>query len=236
MYVCIDRMLDRVLYREPSTLPPCIAAVSPGISSAEYTPAQAIEQSPISCSAKTITTQHIRRKTPLRQALDSVVSSSSPVKMATNGTDFVSVTPLLKRLSTLESARQVEASEIAAAVGLIFDNRISPIQFALLLWALHTTGQDHSPEVLAACAASMRGMAAQVDVKALKDAVASRSLAGGHYQGGLVRYAQQKLPFLATPVADEKTVRHSRHGRRRSRYVQRLNDLINHCVSRPDDG
>ncbi|KAK4553159.1 anthranilate phosphoribosyltransferase [Recurvomyces mirabilis] len=105
--------------------------------------------------------------------------------MATKDTGFVSVTPLLKRLSTLESARQVQASEIAAAVGLIFDNRISPIQFALLLWALHTTGQDHSPEVLAACAASMRGMAAQVDVKALRQAVSSRSLTEGHYAGGL---------------------------------------------------
>lgn len=104
-------------------------------------------------------------------------------------TNFVSVTPLLKRLSTIESARQVKADEIAAAVALIFTNNISPIQFALLLWALHTTGQDHSPEVLAACAAAMREAAAKVDVKSLRDVVMSRSKAEGGYAGGLVWYA-----------------------------------------------
>jgi anthranilate phosphoribosyltransferase len=111
--------------------------------------------------------------------------------MATNGTSYVSVTPLLKRLSTLESARQVEAGEIAAAVALVFTNNISPIQFALLLWALHTTGQDHSPEVLAACAASMREMAAHADEQALKRVIKEKGRAEGAYGGGLVWYAQQ---------------------------------------------
>lgn len=134
--------------------------------------------------------------------------------MAQNGNTFVSVTPLLKKLSTLESARKVEASEIAAAVRLIFDNQISPIQFALLLWALHTTGQDHSPEVLAACAASMRNMAAQVDSQALRKAIASNGKAEGSYGGGLVWYAQNILLTISFTFAEKLAVRHSRHRRR----------------------
>lgn len=102
---------------------------------------------------------------------------------------FVSITPLLKRLSTLESAKQVDAEEIAAAVALVFTNSISPVQFALLLWALHTTGQDVSPDVLAACAASMRGAAAQVDREALHNIVKQKAKSEGAYGGGLVLYA-----------------------------------------------
>ncbi|KAK1073482.1 anthranilate phosphoribosyltransferase [Friedmanniomyces endolithicus] len=102
-----------------------------------------------------------------------------------NHNPTVSIAPLLKRLSTLDSARQVSAHEIAAAVALVFTNSISPVHFALLLWALHTTGQDHSPEVLAACAASMRGAAAQVDTAALRQVVKQKAMAEGAYRGGL---------------------------------------------------
>lgn len=109
-----------------------------------------------------------------------------------NGTGFVSITPLLKRLSTVESARKVEAEEIAAAVALIFTNSISPVQFALLLWALHTTGQDHQPDILAACAASMRDAAAKSDEQVLRQIVKQRAKAEGAYGGGLVRYAQAR--------------------------------------------
>ncbi|KAK0272624.1 anthranilate phosphoribosyltransferase [Friedmanniomyces endolithicus] len=102
-----------------------------------------------------------------------------------NHNPTVSIAPLLKRLSTLDSARQVSAHEIAAAVALVFTNSISPVPFALLLWALHTTGQDHSPEVLAACAASMRGAAAQVNTAALRQVVKQKAKAEGAYRGGL---------------------------------------------------
>lgn len=106
-----------------------------------------------------------------------------------NGTGYVSITPLLKRLSTLESARKIEAKEIAAAVALIFTNSVSPVQFALLLWALHTTSQDYSPEVLAASAASMRGAAVHADRDALVQAITRKAKAEGAYGGGLVWYA-----------------------------------------------
>lgn len=101
--------------------------------------------------------------------------------------DFVSVTPLLKQLATLSGAMKATPKDIAAAVTLIFENRISPIQFSLLLWALHTTGMDHNPEVLATTAAYMRSAAAQVDRSALHNAVSSKAKPEGNYHGGLVR-------------------------------------------------
>jgi anthranilate phosphoribosyltransferase len=112
----------------------------------------------------------------------------------TNGNGYVSITPLLKRLSTVENARKVAPEEIAAAVALIFTDSVSPVQFALLLWALHTTGQDHQPEVLAACAFSMRDAAAKHDVAALHATVRKKGKATGTYKGGLVWYARRKQP------------------------------------------
>jgi anthranilate phosphoribosyltransferase len=105
--------------------------------------------------------------------------------MAADQTGFVSISQLLKRLSTLEQARRVSAEEIAAAVALIFTNSLSPVQFGVLLWALHTTNLDHQAEVLAACASSMRGAAAQVDEAALSDVLARRRRPVGTYTGGL---------------------------------------------------
>lgn len=108
-----------------------------------------------------------------------------PPSQTVNGT--VSVSDLLKRLSTLESAKKVSAEEIAAAVALIFTNSLSPVQFGVLLWALHTTNLDHSADVLAACASSMREAAAQVDATALHTVVDGRRRPEGTYGGGLVR-------------------------------------------------
>lgn len=114
-----------------------------------------------------------------------------------NGHTIVSISDLLKRLSTQESARKVKPEDIAAAIALIFTESISPIQFALLLWALHTTGQDHEPGVLAACATSMRAAGAKVDEAALRKAVHKAAKAEGVYEGGLVRYAPNiSLPNL----------------------------------------
>ncbi|KAM3415438.1 hypothetical protein BST61_g8960 [Cercospora zeina] len=105
--------------------------------------------------------------------------------MSTDVSGFVSISALLKRLSTLESARKVSAEEIAAAVALIFTNSLSPVQFGVLLWALHTTNLDHKAEVLAACASSMRDAGAQVDETALTEVLTRRRRREGTYQGGL---------------------------------------------------
>ena len=99
---------------------------------------------------------------------------------------YISVTPLLKQLATLTGALKATPKDIAAAVTLVFEDRISPIQFSLLLWALHTTGMDHNPEVLASTANYMRSAAAQVDHGALRSAVSARAKPEGNYRGGLV--------------------------------------------------
>ncbi|KAF2771759.1 nucleoside phosphorylase/phosphoribosyltransferase catalytic domain-containing protein [Teratosphaeria nubilosa] len=111
--------------------------------------------------------------------------SHSNGSTVSNGAGFVSITPLLKRLATIESAKRVPADEIAAAVALIFTNSVSPVQLALLLWALHTTYCDHQPDVLAACALSMRDAAAKHDTEALGKVVKAKGKAVGGYKGEL---------------------------------------------------
>ncbi len=106
--------------------------------------------------------------------------------MAENGSVYVSITPLLKRLATAESTRNVKAEEVAAALALIFTNSISPVQFGLLLWALHVHEGDHHPKVLTACAQVMREAAAQVDENALIEVVKRKARPVGNYHGGLV--------------------------------------------------
>lgn len=113
--------------------------------------------------------------------------------MAANHTSFVTIAPLLKRLASLESAKKVSAEELAAAVALTFTDSISPVQLGVLCWALHTTGQDHQPDVLSACAASMRAAAPQVDIVALKTVIESRKLRAGAYGGGLVCWYAKSL-------------------------------------------
>lgn len=110
--------------------------------------------------------------------------------MATKANEFVSVTPLLKQLATLDGALKCSAQDIAAAVTLVFENRISPIQFSLLLWALHTTGMDHDPTVLATTAKYMRSAAAQVERTAIEQVVKAHGRPEGGYAGGLVWYAR----------------------------------------------
>lgn len=110
--------------------------------------------------------------------------------MAQQHTEAVSIAPLLKQLASPASLETISATEVSAAVALIFTNSLSPVQSALLLWALHTTGLDHKADVLAACASSMREAAAQVDRKALHEVVKRKRKALGSYRGGLVWYAR----------------------------------------------
>ena len=106
---------------------------------------------------------------------------------------YVSISSLLKRLSTKESTKNVKAEEVAAALALVFTNSLSPVQFGLLLWALHVTEGDHHPKVLTACAQAMREAAAQVDETALIDVVQRKARPEGLYEGGLVC-----IPFQTT--------------------------------------
>ena len=99
----------------------------------------------------------------------------------------VSISSLLKRLSTVEGTRSVKAEEVAAALALVFTDSLSPVHFALLLWALHVAEGDTHPKVLTACAQVMREAAAQVDENALVDVVRRVGKKEGQYRGGLVR-------------------------------------------------
>lgn len=117
----------------------------------------------------------------------------------------VSISPLLSQLANPTTTLQsIPASEIAAAVSLIFTDSISAVQAGCLLYALHTTQLDRRPDVLAACAASMREAAAQVDVAALNYVVHQRSKREGAYHGGLVRIS------LSPPQAPSRAA-HSAH-------------------------
>jgi anthranilate phosphoribosyltransferase len=105
----------------------------------------------------------------------------------------VSITPLLKRLWPADVAADVTAAEIAAAVSLIFTDRLSPVQTGALLTALHFTGLDRRADVLATCAAAMREAAAAVDLAALQTIVVHRGRKEGGYNGGLVRLHRRCL-------------------------------------------
>lgn len=106
----------------------------------------------------------------------------------------VSISPLLFRLADPTTTLfSITATEVAAAVAHIFDNKISPVQTGCLLYALHTTQLDRRPDILAACAESMRYAAAQVDHDSLAKAVSQRARKEGQYQGGLVWYALATL-------------------------------------------
>lgn len=106
---------------------------------------------------------------------------ASPAKAST-----VSISPLLARLANPSTTLySITGTEIAAAISLIFADAISPVQTGCLLYALHTTQLDRRPDVLAACAESMRSASAQVNVAALTSVVQSRQRKEGNYNGGL---------------------------------------------------
>lgn len=106
--------------------------------------------------------------------------------MAESRRGYVSISKLLHRLSTRELAASVKAEEVAAALALVFTDSVSPVQLAILLWALHTQEGDYHPKVLTACAEVMREAAAQVDGDALREVVRRKGRVEGGYAGGLV--------------------------------------------------
>lgn len=120
--------------------------------------------------------------------------------MHPNGGSYVSISSLLKRLSTKESTKSVKAEEVAAALALVFTDLLSPVQFGLLLWALHVTEGDHHPKVLTACAQVMRDAAAQVDENALIDVVRRKGKPEGSYQGLLVSFAYRVLESIRSSI------------------------------------
>lgn len=97
--------------------------------------------------------------------------------------EVISISPLLQSLVG-QKVQHTTADEIAAALALSFDNRLSEAQCSSLLTLLRATRQDRDPLVIAKCAESMRNAAAQVNRTALRDVVRSRGRKEGNYRGG----------------------------------------------------
>lgn len=97
----------------------------------------------------------------------------------------ISITPLLRRLWPSPGENQVTAEEIALAISHIFTDQLSPVQTGALLTCLHFTGWDRRADVIAKCAAAMRGAASRIDERALEKVVKTRGRPEGDYQGGL---------------------------------------------------
>ena len=99
----------------------------------------------------------------------------------------VSISPLLKRLAyPLAAEIQVEASEIASAFALIFENRLNLVQTTALLTLLHSTRKDKDPAVIARCSQRMREAASPLEKGSLRKVIRGRELKLGQYRGGLV--------------------------------------------------
>ena len=96
----------------------------------------------------------------------------------------ISITPLLTTLCGPHSST-ITADAIASALALIFENRLSVVQCSSLLTILHVSKRDWEPEVIATCAARMREAAAQIDRRALREAIGQRQRKEGSYRGGL---------------------------------------------------
>lgn len=97
-----------------------------------------------------------------------------------------SITPLLKRLWHESPATKPDATEIAAALALIFTNSLSEVQCGALLTCLHFTNRDREADVLAKCSKAMRDFATGMDVRGLEELLKTRGRKEGSYQGGLV--------------------------------------------------
>jgi anthranilate phosphoribosyltransferase len=104
-----------------------------------------------------------------------------------DGPKKVSISPLLKRLAYPSAADiQVEASEIASAFALIFEDRLNVVQSTALLTLLHSTRKDKDAAVIAQCSQRMREAARESKRPALREAIRGRDLRLGQYRGGLV--------------------------------------------------
>ncbi|KAL8945602.1 MAG: hypothetical protein Q9222_007877 [Ikaeria aurantiellina] len=108
---------------------------------------------------------------------------------AQNGLPNISISPLLSQLTELSSSnihsRKDKLVEgVAAAVGLIFTNQLSPVQCSSLLSLLHSTRLDREPLILAKCGQQMREAAAQPDRVALRNIIRIRGRKEGSYRGG----------------------------------------------------
>lgn len=107
---------------------------------------------------------------------------------------YISITPLLKRLWPSPAENNVMVDEIAKAISHIFTDQLSPVQTGALLTCLHFTGWDRRADIIAKCAEVMREAAAPIDTEELDKVVKARGRPEGDYHGGLVSDAGKTRP------------------------------------------
>ncbi len=164
-------------------------------------------------------------------------------EIAAKGSQNISISGLLRDLSgyadASHSSKAATADEIAAAISLIFDNRLSETQCAALLTCLHFTGRDRDPLVLARCGQQMREAATQVDRQALKKVVRTRGRKEGRYRGGFCDlvgtggdgWSTFNVSTTASIVASSLLLL-SKHGNRASSSTSGSADLLQAIASR----
>ena len=151
----------------------------------------------------------------------------------------VSIAPLLGRLIGSHEDPPT-AQEIAAAISLIFEDRLSQIQCASLLTALSATGRAWDADVIAECAAQMRAAAAPTDRQALRAATRARGRPEGSYRGGLCDvvgtggdgHATFNVSTTASIVASALLLV-AKHGARASSSRSGAADLLQALAPRP---
>ena len=115
---------------------------------------------------------------------DAPIESQMVMQTLPAGSTTISISPLLNSLTGRDSYR-VTASEIAAAVALALDDRLSAEQCSSLLTVLHQTERDREPLTIAKCAEAMRATANLPDRVALRQVLRSHERREGSYRGGL---------------------------------------------------
>ena len=149
-----------------------------------------------------------------------------------DNTQIVSIAPVLKALVGPKSY-DVTADEIASALGLIFDNRLSAIQCSSLLTILHYSKRDREAAVIAKCAQKMREAASQIDQKALREVVQRKGRKEGSYKGGLCDivgtggdgHSTFNISTTSSIVASSSLLL-SKHGNRASSSLSGSADLL----------
>lgn len=119
---------------------------------------------------------------------------------------YISITPLLKRLWPSPSENNVTVEEIALAIQHIFTGQLSPVQTGALLTCLHFTGWDRRADIIAHCAKVMRDFASPIDKNELDRVIRARGRPDGEYHGGLVSTISPALPLSFLSIIDGKSV------------------------------
>ncbi|PKX89391.1 nucleoside phosphorylase/phosphoribosyltransferase catalytic domain-containing protein [Aspergillus novofumigatus IBT 16806] len=103
-----------------------------------------------------------------------------------SSSQYASIDPTLKKLAqSLNASDSSSAAEIANALALLLDGKLSETQAAALLSLLHHREKDKQIVVILECIRLLAAAQVKVDTAALNRVVSGRNLARGKYQGGL---------------------------------------------------